>query len=158
RIRQRDPATYRAAAEQINRTAVDVVSLQHEFGLYGLWGEEFEDHLVSFLDALEKPLVTTLHSVLPEPSPSARAAVQRIGRRSRFVVAMADLARCLLVERYGLDPARVRVISHGVPVVEPHGRQRTKRMLGLEDRTIVSTFGLVDPRKGLEYMIEAMVA
>jgi glycosyltransferase involved in cell wall biosynthesis len=158
RIRQREPSSYRAAAVQINASTVDVVSLQHEFGLYGIWGETFDDHLAPFLEALRKPLVTTLHSVLPDPSPSVRAAVQRIGRHSRVVVAMADLAHELLIDRYGLDPDKVRVIPHGVPAVEPIGRRRMKRMLDLEGRTIVSTFGLVDPRKGLEYMIEAMVA
>ena len=158
RIRQRESATYRAAAEQINASTVDVVSLQHEFGLYGIWGETFDDHLAPFLEALGKPLVTTLHSVLPDPSPSVRDAVRHIGRQSRIVVAMANLAHDLLIDRYGLDPDKVRVIPHGVPAVEPVGRRRMKRMLGLEGRTIVSTFGLVDPRKGLEYMVEAMVA
>src|SRR5713226_9371737 len=72
RIRQGDPDSYRAAAEHLNVAAIDVVSLQHEFGLYGAWGDPFEDHLVSFLEVLDKPLVTTLHSVLPDPSPSIR--------------------------------------------------------------------------------------
>lgn len=156
RIRQGQPATYRAAAEQINAARVDVVSLQHEFGLYGIWGDPFEDHLTPLLEALRKPLVTTLHTVLPDPSPSVREAVRRIGHHSRAVVAMAEVARRLLVEQYGLDPAAVRVIPHGVPAVEPRGRRWMKAHLGLDGRTIVSTFGLLDPRKGLEYMIGAM--
>src|ERR1051325_7409351 len=90
RTRQREPASYRAAAEQINASTVDVVSLQHEFGLYGIWGETFDDHLAPFLEVLSNPLVTTLHSVLPDPSPSVRAAVQRIGLHSEMVVAMAN--------------------------------------------------------------------
>src|SRR3954452_678908 len=103
RIRQRDPDSYRAAAEQINASSVDVVSLQHEFGLYGIWGETFDDHLAPFLEQLRRPLITTLHTVLPDPSPSVRDAVRRIGQHSRVVIAMAQLARQLLVERYGLD-------------------------------------------------------
>ena len=82
RIRQGDPDSYRAAAEHLNAAAVDVVCLQHEFGLYGTWGDPFEDHLTPFLDVLNKPLVTTLHSVLPDPSPSVRAAVDSIVERS----------------------------------------------------------------------------
>jgi glycosyltransferase involved in cell wall biosynthesis len=156
RIRQRQPASYRQAAEQLNRARVDLVGLQHEFGLYGIWGDSFEDHLAEFLEVLEKPLVATLHTVLPDPSPSVLAAVQRLGRRAHAVVAMAELARRLLIERYGLEPDRVRVIPHGVPAVEPRGRRRMKARLGLTDRTLISTFGLVDPRKGLEYMIQAM--
>jgi len=155
-IRQGHPESYREAAEQINRARVDVVSLQHEFGLYGTWGDPFDDHLPPFLAALQKPLVTTLHSVLPDPTPSVRASVRRIGYHSRQVVVMAERARSLLVEVYGLAPEKVCVIPHGVPPVEPHGRTRMKERFGLSARTIITTFGLVDPRKGLEYMIEAM--
>jgi glycosyltransferase involved in cell wall biosynthesis len=158
RIRQGDPGSYRAAAEHLNVAAVDVVSLQHEFGLYGTWGDPFEDHLVSFLEVLEKPLVTTLHSVLPDPSPSIRAAVHRIVQRSHLVIVMAERARSLLMQDYGVADRQVCVVPHGVPPVQPHGRTRIKEQLDLSGRTIITTFGLVDPRKGLEYMIEAMQA
>ena len=158
RIRQGQPESYRAAAEQLNAAEVDVVSLQHEFGLYGTWGDPFEDHLTSFLDVLQKPLVTTLHSVLPEPSPSVRAAVRRIAERSHQVVVMADRARSLLIDAYGIVPATVCVIPHGVPPVEPGDRTKMKEQFDLTRRTLITTFGLVDPRKGIEYMIEAMQA
>jgi glycosyltransferase involved in cell wall biosynthesis len=158
RIRQGDPHSYRAAAEHLNVAAVDVVSLQHEFGLYGTWGEPFEDHLVGFLDVLDKPLVTTLHSVLPDPSPSIRDAVQRIVQRSNLVVVMAEHARSLLIQHYGVAERKVCVVPHGVPPVQPHGRTLMKEQFDLSGRTIITTFGLVDPRKGLEYMIEAMPA
>jgi glycosyltransferase involved in cell wall biosynthesis len=156
RIRQGDPHSYREAAEQLNRSRVDVVSLQHEFGLYGIWGDVFDDHLTGFLEVLQKPLVTTFHSVLPEPTPSVRTALRRLARRSEQVIVMAERARRLLIEVYGVAAADVCVIPHGVPPVEPGGRTRMKRQLGLGKRTILTTFGLVDPRKGLEYMVEAM--
>ena len=156
RIRQGDPESYREAAQQMNAAPVDVVCLQHEFGLYGIWGDPFDDHLPPFLDALQKPLVTTLHSVLPDPTPSVRLAIQRIGRRSSQVVVMSERARALLLEEYAIPPHKVCVIPHGVPPVEPHGRTRMKQQFGLTARTIITTFGLVDPRKGLEYMIGAM--
>jgi glycosyltransferase involved in cell wall biosynthesis len=158
RIRQGQPESYRAAAKQLNASEVDVVSLQHEFGLYGIWGDPFEDHLTSFLDVLQKPLVTTLHSVLPEPSPSVRAAVSRIAEHSFQVVVMADRARSLLIDAYGIAAATVCVIPHGVPPIEPHGRTKMKEQFDLAGRTLITTFGLVDPRKGIEYMIEAMLA
>lgn len=158
RIRQRQPETYREAAERINAASVDVVNLQHEFGLYGIWGEPFEDHLPPFLDALRKPLVTTMHTVLPNPSPSIRQAVRRIGERSQRVVGMAELARRLLIDEYGLDAGKVLVVHHGVPSIEPRGRTQMKKQLGLRGRLIISTFGLVVNRKGLEYMIRAMEA
>jgi glycosyltransferase involved in cell wall biosynthesis len=156
RIRQGDPDSYRAAAERLNAAAVDVVSLQHEFGLYGTWGDPFEDHLTAFVEVLEKPLVTTLHSVLPEPSPSVRAAVRRLAHRSATLIVMAERARSLLIQDYGVHVEQVTVVPHGVPPIQPHGRTRIKEQLDLSGRTLITTFGLVDPRKGLEYMIEAM--
>jgi len=156
RIRQGDPDSYRVAAERLNVAAVDVISLQHEFGLYGNWGDPFEDHLTTFLEVLQKPLVTTLHSVLPDPSPSIRAAVHRIVQRSDLIVVMAERARSLLIQDYGVAERKVCVVPHGVPPVEPQGRTRIKEQFDLTGRTIITTFGLVDPRKGLEYMIEAM--
>ncbi len=156
RIRQRHPDTYRCAAAEINESNVDIVSIQHEFGLFGIWGETFEDHLVPFLETLTKPLVTTLHTTLPEPSPSVREAVQRIGSHSNALIVMANRARTILEQEYGIDPAIVHVIPHGVPPTEARGRRRMKQRLGLEGRSIISTFGLVSPRKGLEYMVRAM--
>ena len=156
RIRQGSPESYREAAQQINAAAVDVVSLQHEFGLYGIWGDPFDDHLTPFLESLRKPLVTTLHSVLPDPTASVQASVRRIGARSSKVVVMAERARSLLIDTYGIAPHKVSVIPHGVPAVDPRGRSRMKQQLDLTGKTIITTFGLVDPRKGLEYMVEAM--
>lgn len=155
-IEQGKPSSYREAALQLNAAPVDVVSLQHEFGLYGTWGDPFEDHLPGFLNALVKPLVTTLHSVLPEPNPSVRAAVRRIGDRSNQVIVMAERARSLLVDVYGLAAGKVSAIPHGVPPTERRGRRRVKEQLGLLGRTIITTFWLVDPRKGIEHMISAM--
>ncbi len=156
RIRQGSPESYREAALQINTAPVDVVSLQHEFGLYGIWGDPFEDHLAPFLAALRKPLVTTMHSVLPEPTTSVQAAVRRIAERSSTVVVMAERACSLLIDAYGVAPHKVVVIPHGAPAVEPVGRTAMKQQLDLSGRSIITTFGLVDPRKGLEFMIEAM--
>ncbi|TAJ21446.1 MAG: glycosyltransferase, partial [Dehalococcoidia bacterium] len=157
-IRQQRAATYGRAASAINASDIDVVSIQHEFGLYGDWDETFDDHLEPFLDTLERPLVTTFHTVLPDPSPSVLAAVRRIGERSRAVVVMAERARGILSERYALDPSTIHVIPHGVPPVADRNRDAMKARLGLGGRRVISTFGLVDPRKGLEYMIEAMAA
>jgi glycosyltransferase involved in cell wall biosynthesis len=157
RIRQRHPETYARAAAEINASSVDVVSVQHEFGLYGIWGETFEDHLAPFLETLTRPLVTTLHTTLPNPSASVKEAVWRIAAHSKAIVVMAHRGRTILEQEYGVDPATVHVIPHGVPPTEPHGRLRMKRRLRLQDRTIISTFGLVSPRKGLEHMVRAMI-
>lgn len=158
RIRQGDVASYRAAAAAINDSNVDVVNVQHEFGLYGTWADGvYTDNLGSFLTMLSKPAVTTLHSVPPEPSPSMRDAIRSVVALSDRTVVMAEAAVELLATRYGIDTP-VTVIPHGMPAIEPHGRVRMKDKLGVSGRILISTFGLVDPRKGLEYMIEAMPA
>lgn len=158
RIRQGDPGSYRAAAAAIGAAGVDVVNLQHEFGLYGTWTDGvFTDHLRPFLDELRLPLVTTLHSLPPDPSPSMRDAVRTVATRSEAIVVMAQLAARSLTERYGVARRSV-VIPHGMPEIPRSGRHRLKKQLGIEDRAVLTTFGLVDPRKGLEHVIAAMPA
>jgi glycosyltransferase involved in cell wall biosynthesis len=156
RIRQEEPATYRDAARAISASNVDIVNVQHEFGLYGVWHDgTYDDHLRVFLDNCTKPVVTTLHTVAPQPEPWALETVRSISERSEQVVVMGTTAARLLHDVYAVRRPPV-VIEHGMPAIEPRGRHRLKRQLGVEDRPILSTFGLVDPRKGLEYVIEAM--
>jgi len=158
RIRQGDAASYRAAAIAINASGVDVVNLQHEFGLYGTWTDGvFSDDLRPFLEELRLPLVTTLHSLPPDPSPSMREAVRTVAARSDVVVVMAQLAARSLAGRYGVPRPPV-VIPHGMPEIQPRGRRRLKKQLGIDGRAVISTFGLVDPRKGLQHVIAAMPA
>jgi len=158
RIRQGDASNYRVAAEAINRSNVDIVNVQHEFGLYGTWKDDvYDDHLRPFLETLRKPVVTTLHTVPPDPTPSMREAISSAVRLSTATVVMAEAAADILAGTYGIAEVPV-VIPHGMPAIQPHGRVRMKEKLGVPGRTIISTFGLVDPRKGIEYMIEAMPA
>jgi len=158
RIQQGKADNYRAASLGINASKVDIVNVQHEFGLYGTWKEGvYTDHLRPFLETITKPVITGLHTVPPDPTPSIREAVRRICALSEQVVVMADAAVELLARDYGIV-GRITVIPHGMPPIEPHGRVRMKKKLAVPGRTLISTFGLVDPRKGLEYMIEAMPA
>ena len=158
RIRQEEPQTYRDAATQINASNVDIVNVQHEFGLYGTDRDGvYDDNLKVFLDTLTKPVVTTLHTVLPDPSAWMREALRNASDRSDVIVVMAQTAARLLKDVYGIYKEPV-VIEHGMPAIEPRGRHRLKKQLGVEARQIVSTFGLVDPRKGLEFVIEALPA
>jgi predicted GH43/DUF377 family glycosyl hydrolase/glycosyltransferase involved in cell wall biosynthesis len=168
RIRQGGPVSYMAAAREINRSNAEVVCVQHEFGLYGLWkgggfvGDQwiegqYEDHLTPFLEELTKPSLVTLHTVLPEPSPAIRDTVRAIAETAHGLVVMAETAVDILRDTYGIA-ATPTVIPHGMPHIEPKGRRRLKAKLGLDQRSIVSTFGLVGPGKGLEYVIEAMPA
>ena len=168
RIRQGGPVSYMAAAREIDRSNADVVCVQHEFGLYGHWkgggyiGDQwiegtYEDHLTPFLEELKKPALVTLHTVLPEPSPSIRDAVRSIAEAAHGLVVMAETAVDILRDVYGVA-AKPTVIPHGMPHIEPKGRRRLKAKLDLDGRQIISTFGLVGPGKGLEYVIQAMPA
>ncbi|MGZ4132363.1 MAG: glycoside hydrolase family 130 protein [Actinomycetota bacterium] len=168
RIRQGTPDGYVAAARAIDESTADVVCIQHEFGLYGLWkgggyvGEHwiegmYEDHLTPMLEELRKPALVNLHTVLPEPSPAVREAVRNIADAAHGLVVMAETAVTILDEVYGVK-VKPTVIPHGMPHIEPKGRRRLKAKMGLDHRQIISTFGLVGPGKGLEYVIEAMPA
>lgn len=168
RIRQGTAESYVAAARSINASNADVVNVQHEFGLYGAWTEPafidghwteggYVDHLRPLLEELRKPVVTTLHTVLPLPDASIRDAVRAITELSDEVIVMATTAVGILTGVYGITTP-LRVIPHGMPSIQRRGRQRLKAKLGVEGRTIISTFGLLDPGKGVEFMIEAMPA
>jgi glycosyltransferase involved in cell wall biosynthesis len=144
---------YRAAADAINRSEAQLVNLQHEFGIFGgEWGES----VLELVDPLDRPLVVTLHTVLPDPPPRARRVVRALCRRAAAVVVMSPSAVDLLEARYGVPRSRVHVIEHGVPSVEPVPREEAKRRLGLQGRLVVSTFGLVSPGKGIEDVLEAL--
>src|SRR6266542_1568335 len=93
----------------------------------------------------------------PRPEPWMLEAIRGAADRSAAIVVMSATGARLLRETYGISKVPI-VIEHGMPVIQPHGRRRLKRALAMEDRSVISTFGLVDPRKGLEYVVEALPA
>jgi glycosyltransferase involved in cell wall biosynthesis len=166
-IDQSDPHSYVEAARYLNRSRVQVVSLQHEFGLYGglTDGEVAADNFLPLLRELKKPVVTTLHTVLPQPSESLKSTIAEIYELSAATVVMVNMAALILAEDYGLaenkadqpfiPPRKLHVIPHGVPQVEmPRRSYNFKR--ALREEHLVATFGLISSGKGLEYVVEAM--
>lgn len=152
---QHEEAAYKEAALWLNKSDVVGVSIQHEFGIYG--GRD-GSYLLSFLEALKKPAITTLHTVLSNPDRHRRDIVREIARKSCAVVVMAERARDFLVASYGISPRKIVVIPHGVPVPSTLGQpqERLKVKYGLEGRRVICTFGLINPGKGIEYAIKAM--
>ena len=155
KIANDEPAAYAAAARRINESGGDAVWLQHEYGIFG--GPDGE-MVLDFVDRLAAPLILTPHTVLSEPSVRQRDILDRLVARASRIMVMSRHARDLLVERYGAPPEILQVIAHGAPD-RPFGRQEEfKARLGLTGRTVMMTFGLLGPGKGLESAIEALPA
>lgn len=148
-----DAAAYRHAAIAVDGLDPAAVSLQHEFGIYG--GPDGAN-VLAFAERLRAPLVTTLHTVLPEPIGRQRDVIRELGRQSAALVVMSETAKSLLARRYDVDPDVVRVIPHGVPDLRRVDPAARKPEFGLDGRPVVLSFGLVGPGKGYETVIEAM--
>lgn len=153
-IEQDDLQSYRHAAHQINRSSVQVVSIQHEYGLFG--GPDGE-YVLSFLEELEKPAVLTLHTVLEHPNTALRHLTEKLATAAAGVVVLAERAKRVLADYYPqVDLANVHFIPHGTPSVPYAPTACFKKLLGLEGHTILSTFGLLGPEKGIEYALAAL--
>jgi len=154
-IAQDDPDAYLVAADRINASGVDAVWLQHEYGIFG--GPD--GRLVTdLIDRLAVPLVVTLHTILSTPSVGQRRVMERLLGHAGEVMVMSQHGRDLLISLYGVSPARVTVVAHGAPD-RPFGREEHfKARLGVADRPVLMTFGLLGPGKGIEHAIEALPA
>lgn len=152
-IDDRRVGDYERAADALNRARCEVVSLQHEFGIFG---GEAGSHIMALVTRLTVPLVTTLHTVLSQPTPAQRRVLGGIVDASSRVIVMAEKGRELLRTVYQVAAAKIEVIPHGTPdcaFVEP---DQAKRALGFDGRPVILTFGLLSPSKGIEVMIDAM--
>ena len=112
--------------------------------------------MLDFLHALEKPAVATLHTVLQRPSPNQKRIIQEMGKLCEVLVVMVRTGRDILLDVYGVDPKKVTIIPHGVPNVHRVSATSVKRSLGISNKQILSTFGLINRGKGLENVIQAM--
>ena len=152
-LRQNDLTSYRQAADFLNINKVNLVCLQHEFGIYG--GPD-GSHVLSLLRDLRAPVITTLHTIPAQPNPIQREVLSEIAERSDGVISMSDKGIEFLHERYGISPEKVVYIPHGIydmPFTDPNFY---KDHFGVEGKFVILTFGLLGRNKGIENVIQAL--
>ncbi len=152
-IAESDLDSYRRAADFLNVNAVDLVCLQHE---YGIFGGKAGSHLLALLRELRMPVVTTLHTILADPNPFQRSAMDEIVRLSERLVVMSTHGASLLHTVHGVPETKIDVIPHGIPLLPVGGRN--KDQLGVDGKSVILTFGLLSPDKGIELVIDALPA
>ncbi|MFH1501118.1 MAG: glycosyltransferase [archaeon] len=141
-------------AKRINNSdEIKIVCIQHEFGIFG---GEYGSYLVPFMETIEKPVVTTFHSVLPDPDKVRKRIVQYICEKSAGVVVMAEKAIEILEREYEADPSKIHLVYHGIPDMPLQDSSITKKHLKLEGKDVILTFGLLSRNKAVEYMIKAL--
>lgn len=146
-------ASYVHAASVLNAGRFDIACLQHEFGIFG---GEAGGHLIELLSRLTMPVVTTLHTVLAKPSAAQREVMGRIVELSSKIVVMAAKGHELLRSVYRVPDEKIEVIAHGIPDFPFVESEAAKVRLGFSRRSVILTFGLLSPSKGIEVMIDAM--
>lgn len=152
-IAEADLASYRRAADFLNVNPVDVVSLQHEFGIFG---GKAGAYVLALLRELRMPIVTTLHTILDAPDPDQRAVLGEVLRLSERIVVMSTKGRAILRDCYGVADDKIDLIPHGIPEVPL--RSASKDRLGIAHKPVIFTFGLLSPDKGIDHVIDALPA
>ncbi|HEY7020200.1 MAG TPA: glycosyltransferase family 4 protein [Ktedonobacterales bacterium] len=154
-LEESDVESYRRAADFINLNGVDLVVLQHE---YGIFGGIAGSHILALLRELHMPIVTVLHTVLREPDRTQRKVLAEIAKLSDRLVVMSEHAVQFLTEIYEIPEEKIAVIPHGIPDVPFVDPNFYKDKFDAEGRTVLLTFGLLSPNKGIENVIAALPA
>lgn len=152
-LAQEDESSYERAAEFLNFNGNDLVCLQHE---YGIFGGPAGGYILTLLRKLKMPLVTTLHTVLREPDLNQRIVLEAIAHLSDRLVVMSELAACLLRDVYHVPTGKIDLIPHGVPDLPFMDPNYFKDSFGTQGKSVLLTFGLLSPNKGIENVIRAL--
>jgi len=152
-LAQNDVASYEEAARFLNFNNIDMVCLQHE---YGIFGGPAGSHILQLLRGLKMPVVTTLHTVLREPDPNQLMVMEQIAELSDRLIVMSQLSAQFLQEIYKVPGSKIDMVPHGVtdlPFLDPNFY---KDRFGVEGKAVLLTFGLLSPNKGIENVIQAL--
>jgi len=152
KIEENNLSSYLQASDYINNSGVDIVSLQHEFGLFGShWGE----NIVPFAESLKHPLVTTLHSVLDDPTSDGGIITKRLIDKSSAIVVMMEQIKDKLIKKYQAPEEKIVTIPHGTPDLPLTSSETYKKKKKLSDRLVLGNINLITECKGIEYSLEA---
>jgi len=152
-IDQDDRMSYVVGAGFLNESNLDVISLQHEFGIFG---GEWGGYVLELCRNLEIPFITTFHTVVMNPNEKALEVVREISRLSANVIVTVESAKKLLQDDYGIPPEKIHVIPHGAPVPDQRRRSYARQHFSLRNRTVLATSGLISPGKGIEHSIKSL--
>ncbi|MEM3504216.1 MAG: glycosyltransferase [Nitrososphaeria archaeon] len=141
------------AAKFINNSNYNVVSLQHEFGLYG---GEMGEYILYLINSLQKPLVTTIHMIPPQPTIKQTYIIQKLAEKSNIIVALSDYGRRDLIKIYHLDQSKVKVIPHGAFDIQISNKNEAKRKLGLLGRKVLTSLNIIRESRGIDLVIHAL--
>ncbi len=153
-LKQNQKQSYIQAANYLNKSPVDLIIIQHEYGIYGGMDGEYVMELVRLL---RKPFILISHTVLPRPSKRQKSVLNYLCSRASAIVCMTKRSGDLLSDLYEAPSELIQVIPHGVPEFKEEAQDSLKKKHGLQGRDVISTFGLLGPGKGLEIGIQAMV-
>lgn len=154
-LAEQDVSTYRQAADFLNINNVDLVCVQHE---YGIFGGPAGSHILALLRQLRMPVVTTLHTILRDPDPKQRKVLEELTQLSDRVIAMSQRSVEFLQDIYGVPLEKIELIPHGIPDVPFIDSNFYKDHFDVEGKIVLLTFGLISPNKGIEYVIQALPA
>ncbi len=154
-LTEKDIDSYRRAADFLNINHVDLVCLQHE---YGIFGGRAGGHVLALLRELRMPIVTTLHTVLRDPDPDQRRVMEEVAALSDRLVVMSERGAAFLREVHHVLPEKIDVIPHGIPDVPFVDPSFHKDLFGVEGKTVLLSFGLLSANKGIETVIAALPA
>jgi glycosyltransferase involved in cell wall biosynthesis len=152
-LTEKDIDSYRRAADFLNINNVDLVSLQHE---YGIFGGPAGSHILVLLRELRMPIVTTLHTILRDPNPDQKRVLKEIAALSDRLVVMSKRGAEFLAGVYGVPPEKIDLIPHGIPDVPFVDPSFYKDLFGVEGKTVLLSFGLLSASKGIENVISAL--
>ena len=152
-LAQDDLRSYQEAADFLNFNNIDMVCLQHE---YGIFGGPAGSHILQLLRGLKMPIVTTLHTVLREPNPDQLMVMEEIAELSDRLIVMSQLSSQFLQEIFKVPGSKIDMVPHGVPDLPFLDPNFYKDRFGVEGKAVLLTFGLLSPNKGIENVIQAL--